>query len=194
MRTIIAVLAAALFAPSAFAGEIGFGPGESMSARDVVTPLNLEAFVHGLGDVIYEGTSGTLSLNGEKFSIIETRVATQRKTLNGHTGEVLRIYLRAAKDSNPAHVEAFSEELSLEVRGDGLSLVADGTIEALADLEGVPTPRSLALSFAKPAGRYRPAVRERLALTLSEAGLCVERTESILGAEKTRETFCAPRR
>ena len=164
-----------------------------MSSRDVVAPLNLEAFVHGLGDGTYQGSSGALLRDGEKFTIVETRVVVQQKTLNGHPGAVLRLYRRAAKDSNPAHVEAFSEDLSLEVRGDGLSVRCDGTAEALAGLESAPTPRSVSLSFPKPAGRYRPVVLERLALTLTEAGLCVERTESVQRVEKSRETFCAPR-
>lgn len=148
-------------------------------------------FVRALGDAVYAGASGTLSRSGQAYALVETRVSVQQKTLDGRPSATLRLYRRAALTTNAAHVEALGEDLSIQADGDTLRVSLDGAARPALDVRAAAG--TLAFSFVKRAIRRYPPVLERLKLTLQGGRLCVERTESVAGAETERESFCASR-
>jgi hypothetical protein len=192
------IAALVLAAVNASAAGIGFEPGQTLSSREVLDQAAKGAaavipeFLAKLGDGTYAGASGSLTLDAEQYAIVESRVIARQKTQDGLPGVTLRLYRRAAKGSNPSHVETVADELTLIAGPNGLFVRRDGRPDAPGRL-GKCGENSLSFSYDKAFVRYGPVVVESYALALEGGALSVERTESAGGAVKAREAFSAGR-
>lgn len=203
------VLAACLLHAPVLAADVGFAPGQSLRTSDALAraretavpdaaaveagrpadaPL-AAAFLARL-DGTYTGREGRLELAGEPYALEEARVIALQKLQDGFPAVLLRMTRRFSRDSNPAHIETLSSELTLIAKGSGLVVRRDLRADEPARIERAGADE-LSLTYRKGRGRWdRDAdVLETWTFTLANGRLTARRRESGAVADIASEAF-----